>query len=350
MRGDQMDIYESPDTLRLSREAARRGGTARAAKLSAERRSEIATQAAEARWGPIPFAPNVGDIKIGDRVLSCAVLENGTRLINQTTLLASLGRGKAARKGPDGERRAPFLAAANLQPFISDELRAMDQPIRYRTPTGQRPFGYHADMLPLVCEVYMDADEAGKLNKMQGPVVQAARILYRGIARVGMAALIDEATGYQDVRARFELQAILSAYVQAELMPWVKRFPDEFFREIYRLHGWPYQPGSSKRTPYVGKLVNKYVYEQLPNGVLDELQRVNPRSASGHRPRKHHQHLTADTGNPHLDKQISTVTTLMRISDNRQQFELLFERAFPPIQPRLPLVVDLEIEPAQEAA
>jgi len=36
----------------------------------------------------------------------------------------------------------------------------------------------------------------------------------------------------------------------------------------------------------------------------------------------------------------------MRISDNRQQFETLFERAFPPIQPRLPLVIDLELPEA----
>lgn len=340
--GHQMDINERPESPPLTLEVARRGGLARAARLTAERRSEIASRAAEARWGAIPFAPNVGDIKIGDRVLSCAVLENGTRLINQTTLLSSLGRGRAARKGPDGERRAPFLAAANLQPYISDELRALDQPLRYRTPTGQRPFGYRAEILPLVCEVYFDADAAGKLTRMQEPVARAAGILYRGIARVGMTALIDEATGYQNVRAKFELQAILEAYVQAELMPWVKKFPDEFFREIYRLHGWDYRPGTSRRTPYVGKLVNKYVYEQLPPGVLEQLQLMNPRNENGNRARKHHQHLTADTGNPHLDKQISTVTTLMRISDNLAQFETLFERAFPPAQPRLPLVVDLD--------
>ena len=345
MSEHQMDIHETPESPPLVN-AASRGGKARAAKLTPERRREIAEQAAEARWGAIPFAPNVGDLKIGDRLLSCAVLEDGTRLINQTTLLSALGRGKAARKGADGHRRAPFLAAANLQEFISDELRKMDQPIRYRTPTGQRPFGYHAEMLPLVCEVYADADAANKLNRMQEPVARAARILYRGIARVGMAALVDEATGYQNVRARFELQAILEAYVQSELMPWVKRFPDEFFREIYRLHGWEYRPGTSKRTPYAGRLINKYIYEQLPPGVLEQLQVVNPRTEGGHRARKHHQHLTADTGNPHLDKQISTVTTLMRISDNLPQFELLFERAFPPAQPRLPLIIDLEMEAA----
>lgn len=100
---------------------------------------------------------------------------------------------------------------------------------------------------------------------------------------------------------------------------------------------WEYKPGTSKRTPYVGKLVNKYVYDALPPGVLDELRRLNPRNEHGNRSYRFHQFLTADTGNAHLDKQISTVTTLMRISDDKDEFEELFERAFPPPQPRLPL-------------
>ncbi|MGB0093502.1 MAG: P63C domain-containing protein [Solirubrobacteraceae bacterium] len=158
---------------------------------------------------------------------------------------------------------------------------------------------------------------------------------------MGIIALIDEATGYQETRARQELQKILAAYITAELRPWIKMFPDEFFEEIYRLQGWEYKPGTSKRTPYVGKLVNKYIYEQLPPGVLDDLRRGNPRVDGGYRRHKFHQFLTADTGNPHLDKQISTVTTLMRISKNSTEFEDLFERAFPPAQPRLPLVVEV---------
>jgi hypothetical protein len=90
--------------------------------------------------------------------------------------------------------------------------------------------------------------------------------------------------------------------------------------------------------------VNKYVHEQLPEGVLEELQRLNPTNPSGYRSHKHHQHLTADTGNLQLDRQISTVTTLMRIARDKSDFEDLFERAFPPAQMRLPLVVDVDAE------
>ncbi len=148
----------------------------------------------------------------------------------------------------------------------------------------------------MVCDVYLEARNAHKLDPKQRSVARAAEILVRGLARVGIVALVDEATGFQEVRARDELQRILEAYVQAEFRPWLKMFPDDFFREIYRLQGWEYRPGTSKRTPYVGKLVNKYVYEQLPTGVLDELRRLNPKNERGNPSRRHHQFLTEGTG------------------------------------------------------
>lgn len=327
----------------LSQRGASKGGLARAERLLPEERQDIARRAAEARWGQTSAtATHVGQLQIGDRVIDCAVLEDGTRVVNQATLLTALDRvGKKSRRGEPGAKRAPFLSAGNLQPFISPELRELDQPIPYRLPGGSgRAWGYPAEILPLVCEVYLEARNEHSLAPSQRAVARAAEVLVRGLARVGIVALVDEATGYQETRARHELQKILQAYVQAELRPWVKMFPDEFFQEIYRLQGWEYKPGTSKRTPYVGRLVNTYIYEQLPPGVLDRLRELNPRSDRGYRPRKHHQFLTVDTGNPHLDRQISTVTTLMRISNSKQEFEDLFERAFPPLQPRLPLVVD----------
>jgi hypothetical protein len=193
----------------------------------------------------------------------------------------------------------------------------------------------------MVCDVYLEARNAHKLDPKQRSVARAAEILVRGLARVGILALVDEATGFQEVRARDELQRILEAYVQAEFRPWIKMFPDDFFREIYRLQGWEYRPGTSKRTPYVGKLVNKYVYDQLPTGVHDELRRLNPRNDRGYRPRKHHQFLTEGTGNNHLDRQIVSVLTLMRAADSKEQFEELFEKVHPPLQPKLPLFISV---------
>lgn len=351
-----LDDEKTDDTVansarELSRRGASRGGRARAERLSPEERREIAQNAAAVRWGveAVP-APNVGELVIGDRQIKCAVTEDGTRLINQETFLVALGRAPKA-KGGTGVRSnlvPAFLSAANLQPYISPELRKLAEPILYAPRGGGRAYGYNAKLLPEVCYVYIDAHADKRLLKSQTPALVAAQILVRGLTTVGITALVDEATGYQETRARNELQRILEAYVHAELRPWIKTFPDEFFKEIYRLQEWDYKPGTSKRTPYVGKLVNKYVYDQLPPGVHDELRRLNPRNERGYRPHKFHQFLTADTGNVHLDRQISTVTTLMRIANSKREFEDLFERAFPPPQERLPLIVELLDEGERE--
>jgi P63C domain len=185
------------------------------------------------------------------------------------------------------------------------------------------------------------ARNEGVLLHNQEGTARVAEILIRGLARVGIIALVDEATGYQEVRACWELQKILEAYVREQFRPWVATFPDEFFREIYPLHDWEFKPGTSQRTPHVGKLIKHYIYEQLPQCVLAELERVNPKNHKGNRPRKHHQHLTETTGNEHLDRQITSIITLMRISRNRAEFEEVFERTFPPAQPKLPLVIDV---------
>lgn len=327
---------------------AAKGGSARAERLGADERRAIARGAAEARWGNVlPMATHSGNLVIAGRLIACAVLENGKRVLTQETMLRTVGRAAKAKGGTGSsgltvDGLPPFLAAENLLAFVSDELRQATQPIAFRTPSGARGYGYDAMVLPAVCEVYLQARDAQKILQSQRHIVETCDMLMRGLARVGIIALVDEATGYQETRAKDELHRILEAYIAPELMPWTKMFPDEFFKEIYRLHGWAYKPGSAKRTPQVGKLINKYIYEQLPPGVLAELRRRNPVTERGYRRHKHHQFLTADTGNPQLDKQISTVTTLMRIADDREEFDTLFERAFGKIEARQPLVIDVD--------
>lgn len=327
------------DERETKRRSGREGGLVRADRLTPHERSEIARRAAGARWGVslIP-ATHTGDLQIGERTIACAVLEDGTRVINQTTLLAALGRASAR-----GRISASGLFSPNMQPYIPLKLsKALSEPIAYSLDRGGRARGYPAELLPDICEVFLTARAAEALTPSQEPLAEAAEILMRGFARLGIVALVDEATGYQEVRARSELQRLLEAYVQAELRPWVKMFPDEFFRGVYKIHGWEFKPGTTKRTPAVGRIINKFIYGQLPPGVLEELRRKNARGAGGHRPYKHHQFLTEITGIPHLDKHISTVTTLLRIARDKADFEDLFERAFPPAQQRLPLIIDLD--------
>lgn len=330
---------------------ASKGGKARAESLEPEERREIARRAAAVRWTKdLPRAPFTGQIKIADKVIQCAVLETGKRLLTQESFLTSIGRAAKA-KGRTGsfvvDGLPPFLAAENLRPFISEELMQSTTPIFCRNEKGIRLAGYDAMLLPMVCEVYLklrdDYKSKGKETpKAQRHIVEVCDLLMRGLARVGIIALVDEATGYQEQKARDELSKILEAYIVEELRPWIKTFPDEFFKQVYRLHGWPYRVGSAKRPSYVGQIINKYIYEQLPPPVLPGLRKLNPVTDKGYRRHKHFQYLTADTGNVHLDRQITAVTTILKVSDDRKDFEENFKKAFgKSYQPRLPLIVEV---------
>jgi hypothetical protein len=309
-------------------EGKSKGGRERAKRLDPERRSEIAKQGAMARWG-LPKATHEGGLDIGTLSLTVAVLEDGTRLLSSRSFLTALGR---PWKGTYRRTERPsFIDANNLAPFVSDELEDVLEPVEYLTLRGQKAVGYKAELLPLVCDVYLAARAADKLHARQEDVARQAEILVRSLSKVGIIALVDEATGYQKVRARDELHKILAGYIAAELLPWAKRFPDSFYEELHRVRGWKYAPGSNARNAYIGKLTNTLIYKQLPRGVLDELRSKNPRDpVTKRRKRTHHEYLTSDVGHPHLDKQIVAVTTLLSVSDDWSEFARLFTRKFPP--------------------
>ncbi len=177
------------------------GGKARATSLSPDRRHSIAKHAANARWNNnLPKATHPGEVKIGNKVLSCYVLEDGTRIFAREGFLKAMGRtGKPkSRRGDEEVFDLPiFLRAANLKPFISQDLIDSSKPMHFQPLNGGVAFGYKAELLPAVCEVFMDAREAGVLLKTQVHIAEACKLLYRGFATVGIIALVDEATGYQ---------------------------------------------------------------------------------------------------------------------------------------------------------
>lgn len=319
------------------------GGEARARKLTPEERSEIASRAAESRWGRraategmarLPRATHTGELNLGAASIPCAVLENGRRVLTQRGMFVALGRNKNPTTGHSAtiDSRPGFLAAANLNEFIPEDLKRSWDPIPFRLPKGPGgfkgniAFGYDAMILPMVCNVFVDAKIAGKTTKQQEHIVSECRKLLKALAGVAIIALVDEATGYQYDRAKDELAKILTAYIAPQLIPWTQKFPHEFFRQTYRLLGWEYKPGQIKHPSYMGKFINKYVYGLLPVGVLDELKAKSPKNESGNRSNKLWQWLTIQTGNPHLDKILASDITIMQLSSDKEEFERNFDR------------------------
>ena len=322
------------------------GGYARAQALSPEERREIAKKAALSRWNAdIPQAVYTGELTLGDMSFPCSVLSDGTRILTQSDFMNGMGMyysGWVAknRSAEDAAADIPhFLSFKSIKPFVERHLGDLQSIIiKYRTERGNLAHGIKAEIIPKICDVWLDADEHEKLGSRQKQVARKARILIRALAHVGIIALVDEATGYQEVRDRSELHKILEAYVAKEFLPWTKRFPDEFYKQLFRLQGWQYSPLSLKRPRRVGQLTSKLVYEKLPPGVLEKLREKNPVVYRGHtRKYKHHQLLTEDIGNTHLERHLAAVTTLMRAAPDRKTFQKLFDRAFPsgPVQEEL---------------
>lgn len=334
------------------------GGKARAASLSAEDRKEIAAAGAQARWAKadpsresLPKAicgSNDKPLKIGEIELACYVLNDERRVLTLTGMTHALAMAIGGSMIKGMNRLELFISRERIKPFISKELSdCIHSPIIFITPSGGKAYGYNAEVLVELCEAVLAARQAGALQTQQLGIAHRCEVLMRGFARVGIVALIDETTGYQERRDRSELHRILSLYLTDERLGWAKRFPDALYKELSRLWGWTWPNVGGKTPRYVGHLINRLVYARLPEGVLDELKRKNPPSDdTGRRKWRHHQFLTEDFGQPELRDHILQLVTVMRVSADRESFERNFAAAFPAPGDQLQLLEDVEYKKA----
>jgi hypothetical protein len=330
-------------------EGRARGGKARANKMSAEERSDASRRAAAARWGKDVADAVCGSpdktLQIGEAALECYVLDDGTRVLTQSTFLEALGRHRRANVRRERNAELPsILQAKAINPFISEDVRKKAKPITFKLPGGGRASGYNAELLPEVCEVYLKAREANALPHQQRHIAAQAEIIMRGLATVGIIALVDEATGYQDVRARDALAEILEEFIAKELQAYVQTFPGDFYSEMFRLRGLKYPPTSMQTPRYFGHLTNDVVYKRLAPGVLRELQTVTPKNKSGRRKHKYFQLLTQNMGYPKLREHLGSVVTLMKLSTDWDDFIQKLDQ----IHPRVGDTIQLPIHSAGE--
>lgn len=299
------------------------GGVARSRSLSAQERSRIARDAAKQRWGEAKVSAIAGSldkpIRVGGIEVPCYVLEDGRRVIATNGVLDAMemARGGAMVKGMT--RLELFAAQNRLSPFVSkDLLERIATPIRFKVGNNTAN-GFESDVLIDLAEAVIAADNAGVLQNQQSGIAHRCRVITASLTRIGLIALIDEATGYQQKRDANELQKILEAYVLPEHRTWLQVVPEEFTNEIYRVYGWR-RKAQNRGPRYAGKLIRQLVYEKMPQPILPALDEQNP-STKGYRKHKHHQFLTAKQGLDHFRSQIITVMTLLRISANKAEFK-----------------------------
>jgi hypothetical protein len=272
----------------------------------------------------LPVALYQGVLPIGDIELDCAVLDNGKRVLTAVSIFTAFGR---ARKGMnsrleiDGTKIPPFLAAKNLEPFITQDIISRTALISYKDGDKVKT-GYDATLLPKMCEIYLSArrgsGSGSELTASQEKLALQSEILLSALAQVGIEALVDEATGFQHDRKHNALRLLLSKYITEGLQKWVLTFPDSFFSELDRLYKNE-KTTSRKRPQYYGNFINRYVYEPIEHGyVKEKLNELNI-NESGKRRARFHQWLSSE-GKTILVHQIGRVQGLMEIFDHIDDF------------------------------
>lgn len=270
-----------------------------------------------------------GELDLSGLEISCYVLEDGTRILSGRGMQNALKIVDDTEDGKQssGTRLNRYLGQKTLQPFIyGDKEQDHYSPIIcYKGE--QKIHGYEATILVDICDAFLEARKHINLSSRQEIIATQCEILMRSFARVGITALVDEATGYQYDREKDELQKILRAYISEELLPWQKTFPDIFYKELFRLNGWDFTVNGIKKRPgVIGTWTRKLVYEQLPQGVLKELESSTPKSNSGNKTARLHQSLTPDIGNPSLMALIYKTIALFQLSDNMKDMWYQFEK------------------------
>lgn len=317
-----------------------RGGIARAHNMTPAQRKENARKAAEARWGKVkndqesqeleivegadlPVAKYKGNLPLMDLEIPCYVLSNGQRVVGRTGMLEML----TGIKGGGGLEK--YLGVSQLKPFINRD-NVLEKMVAFRLPEveglDRHVKGLPTDLAIEVCQGFVRALEAktksdspfSPITSRQTEMAIKASMFLSACAKVGLDALVDEATGHQYDRAGDALQVKLKAYLSDEMCKWEKTFPNELWIEFGRLTNW--HGTVTHRPKYWGKLVIELVYEYLDADVARWLKENAPKPRHG---QNYHQWLTAQYGLrkllEHIWKLIGVASTCHNMPELKQK-------------------------------
>jgi hypothetical protein len=328
------------------------GGVMRDRKLTPKRKREIAQEGADARWDDsIEIAKRSGTLEIGDISIPCAVLEDGTRVLSERALTKAFGakRGgshwRRLKENPDGAYLPIFLSAENIKSNITSDLAtSLGRRRIYRaTRGGGAANGIEATLLPKICDVLLNMRDNLKLKGRQIPIGAQAEIIMRGLAHVGIVALVDEATGYIEEKRKEEYRELFRDFIRDQVREYEKEFPAQFTDNLYRFYGL--SKGERGRHPqFFGKLTRRYIYEPLADSkgaILDMLDEKNPVvREKGGRKYKMFSFLTDTIGLPMFRAHLWQVVGIMNAARNKREFDRSFSRAFPKAGKQFELAID----------
>lgn len=249
-------------------------------------------------YGPVSFG---ADVKC-----QALVLATGERGFNRRQVMQLIGLHKDNRS----DRFRSFLS--EIAPNSMNLLDKSESPVIM--PNGGRAQFIPCDVIPDFAAGVIRQAVSGKLHAKRQGLIEPCLKIQEALAKVGIAALIDEATGYQYHRAPDALQDLFARLIRQTASDWERRFHPDYYEAIYGLFGWQYDPAKPK--PFiVGRITLEWVYEPVfPTEILVE---IKERQGS----EKMHQWLTQEGGLQLMEKQRDAVMMIARSSVDYADFE-----------------------------
>ena len=327
-----------------------RSGKARMERMTPEQRKEMARAGAMERWrrarakqlmaasnvvtpgesasnssgivevlsnipSDLPIAKWPGELQIG---IACYVLSDGRRIISRTGATNFLTESKG------GGNLESYTNIQVLKKHMPEDLPG--QMIEFVLPgvVNKTVKGLDAETFVEICRAYVSAWQASELTSdAQISIAKRAAVFLGACAKVGLIALIDEATGYQYERPLDALEVKLRLFLAEEMRKWEKTFPDELWEQFGRLTNWTGPVHS--RPKYWGKLVMELIYEYLDPDVAEWLRENAPKPMHG---KNYHQWLNEQYGLrrlvEHIWKVVGMASTCETLEELRYKMEQLY--------------------------
>ena len=262
--------------------------------------------------------------------IECYVTDKGIRLLSLRGTARALDI-----NGNGGRALLRNLQSKWIQPYLSDQLKewilwATNEKIKpIKVLFGPAIIPFKASLFVDICKAYISANNDKTLSESLMRTYYRLISLMTAFAKVGIDAMVDEITGYQEDRRKDELEKILRLYISEEFLEWTKMFPEEFYEQIFRLKKWgSFQKAGQKMPQVVGFYTNDIVYERLPDKVLVELKKKVKKSENGNNLVKLHQGLSKDYGVLHLERHLIAVIALMKASSCWEHFLEMLDKTY----------------------
>jgi len=282
----------------------------------------------QSRADSIPEARYPGVLNLAGVEIPVYVLSNGQRVIARIAATKVLTDSKTRQADLES-----YLRVEALKPFLDIEsVRARMVTFRQKEveKLNQEVMGLPSDLFIEICQAYVSALNASTdqnsevtLTDRQKEIAIKAGMFLAACAKVGLDALIDEATGYQYLRPEDALAIKLKLYLEEEMRKWEKTFPDQLWEQFGRLTNW--KGRLHQRPKYWGQLVMKLVYEYLDPDVAQWLRENAPKPMHG---QNYHQWLSSQYGLrkliEHIWKVIGIASTCSDIEELKRKMEELY--------------------------